>query len=318
MSGGGSLMRQICSLSDPFCKASQGAKYPDTTSLKTIVWDVEQFITLTTDASGRAGAVFGSDPGSNYSTVNSWATTTMQINSSGTPSAFANWTNWGSVNGVQWRCVSYGVQARSIMSAMNNQGSIGIAAVPATSGTLSTLTLDLDSANFSANTRISASMGQELSAVARTDGTVSKQFKTPAAAGGNTATSYGNDVLIVYIVGGPASQASVQIRIVAHYELTFGSSTVFNQIATPGAQDSVPAKAGADFVQRTVDQVIVGGSKEVERRVSGAASSFGAYLARTAMGAVGGLIGGYIGGPTGASVGSAIGSHSMGMIMDVD
>jgi len=304
------LMRQVCSITDPFCNAAIGSKYPDSSSLKTLAWSSRQFVTITTDASGRGAVFFGVDPGYAVASVATWTGATMAVLTLNAPTAIAGWSNWAAVTGVQYRNVSYGVQARSILPMMTNQGSLGILAIPASSSAISTIGIDMDATNYSANLRGSMNDSRGLVALSNSDGVNSKMFKYASSPGANSFNSVGNDILVVYITGGPASTASVQVEIASHYELTFASNTVFNTIATPSAIENDTVQTGSNYVKRTVDQVMVGGAKEVERRVMGAAEVFGRFLVRKAAGA----IGSYIGGP----VGGKAASSAAGMIMDVD
>lgn len=303
------LMRQVCSITDPFCKSAEGAKYPDASSMKTLAWRSEVFQTVNTDAQGRAALIFSPMPDNCYSTVATFGSG-MTIATLNSWAPMPGWSNW-LAGGVTWRVVSMGMELRSTNSAMNNQGSIGIACLPAsTTEMIISPSTDLNATNFGANQRISANAGKQMVAISHSDGVVSKEFKLTSNPATNNACSYGNDVLIAYMVGGPASTASIEARLVINYELSFSKTSVFNQISTPAAVENTTVTTGANFVKRSIDQVIVGGSKELESRVMGAAHVFGRYAARTAMTA----IGGYFGGPGGAAAGSAIG----GMIMDVD
>jgi len=193
---------------------------------------------------------------------------------------------------------------------MTNQGSFGVAVNPAGVGQIGTTGLDLDSTNFATNLRTSASMGMPITAIAHDDGVTARVFKFTATIAANSQASFGFDNLIVYMRGGPATTASLQLRIVAHYELVFSSNSVFNQVATPSAVENTGVTSGSNFVKRTMDQVIVGGTKEFEKRVMNTAELFGRFAVRSAATAVGA----YFGGPAGAAVG-----YSMsGAIMDYD
>lgn len=304
------LVHAICAITDPFCHGAEGSKYPDSASIKTLTWDSEYYGTASTDATGRAAIIIGADPASQYSIVSTWSGATMTIATSTAPSTAPSWSAWSGVTGVSYRVVSLGVELRCISSAMTNQGSIGIAVLPSTVADMTTIGIDLDSMNFASNVRVSANSGQSLAAISYNDGITSKVMKATSAAPVNRVTSYGNDTMFAYIVGGPASTAAIQVRIVAHYELAFSSSTVFNTLATPSALENGTVQTGSNFVKKALDQVVVGGAKEVERRVHNTATHFGGMLVR--MGAS--AIGGYFGGPAGAIAAGG----AAGMIMDVD
>jgi len=309
MGAAGQIAKQVCALTDPFCPASYGVKYPDSASTRSLAWTMESFATLTTDSGGRGVLLFGTDP--NYGQCAALTfTTNMVIATTSVPVAYPGWAQWASTTGVQYRPVSFGVEARSILSAMNNQGSIGIAVVPASTAQISTPGLDLDGNYYSKNVRTSSSSTSPITAIAHDDGETARLYRYSTAPGANGITVGGWDCLAVYMVGGPASTPSMQVRVIIHYELTFASGSAFNQVATPSAVENNAVQTGSNFVKRTIDQVIVGGSKEVERRVHSAANLFGKYMISRAAGA----LGTYFGGP---GVGM-IAAGGAGMLMDVD
>lgn len=305
--GAAVLTRQICSITDPFCPAAKGAKFPDSGATNTLAWQSESYLTLTTDASGRAAAFCSPDPGSYVSVATAYTGSTGNaVNLASTPLPAPNFSNFTATGFCNFRVVSHGVQIRGIMSQMNSQGTLGIVALPAALGQIvvgtTPTSIDLDSTNFADNKRISCNTALELTAVSRPDAIFSKEFKTPTTPAAATVVTQGNEVLIPYIVGGPASSACIQIRMITNYELEFTVGTVFNQLATPQASDNPTVVKGQGAVFKAVDRIVVGGSKEIERRTMGAAEAFGRWAASAGMRAIGGLLGG----PPGAAMAGAI------------
>lgn len=318
-SGSMALARQICSVTDPFCPAARGSKWPDTTSAKTLAWCTEGFVTLTTDSSGRAGVFFGSDPNQAICSVTTfggaYGESAIVVS---TPAELPGWASFGILNSCQFRLVSMGIHVRSIMSSMNNQGSVGILTIPGSSVYTYIIGTDPGTTLFEENTRISCNQG-DLCCVPHNDGINSKRF---VSAQGTPMPDHiftnGNDLPYVYVSGGPASTAAVQVKFIYHYELLFTSGTVFNTLATPAAVQNDLITTGKNFVQSRINSVVKGGIKEVERQTMGAAEAFGRKMIQGAAGAIGGAIGGYFGGPNAGMAGAQIGYGGMGMIMDVD
>lgn len=52
------LVEEVCSITNPFCEASRGSKWPDESSGQTLAVPVRQRYYLTTDANGRGGILF--------------------------------------------------------------------------------------------------------------------------------------------------------------------------------------------------------------------------------------------------------------------
>jgi hypothetical protein len=310
MSGGGAALakvkKAICSISDPFCPAAYGAKYPDSNSANTLSWTNESWYNLTTDANGNGAIAFSADPGFGSSqaatiaiggTVTTWNTSQV----------YPNWTNFASV-GVAFRVVSHGVHVRPTTSANTSQGSIGIIVFPANTGTTSTGTVDLNSMMYSYNERASCTDFQGLTAVARAEGTASHEFRSTFAPGSIQFSPAGFDVPIVYAIGAVASSSVAQIRLVTHYELMFSNTSVFNSIATKPATENPSIVAGNNFVQKMLMPVLRGGQDAVMMHTENLAERF----ARGILQLGGAAIGGMLGGPTGVGIGYS----GAGMLMD--
>lgn len=300
--------RALCALTDPFCVGARGVKYPDSTAVNTLAWTSEGYYNLTTDVNGHAAGFFGSEPNQGFSFANGWSGSTNIVTTTSNAVAYPGWTSFPAT--TQWRLVSMGVQIRSTLSSMENSGSLGILVMPAASGKIAINNVDVDSLINAANSRVSCNSGSVLSASSRGDGIVSKTFEASVATGVNEVQSWGNDILVPYIVNGPASKICAQIYFVAHYELVFATGSLFNTVSTPAATESPVLKAGANLVQRSMDLVIKGGTQEFERQIMSRAMLAGRQLFRAGAAAIGGLYGG----PSGA----AIGYSGAGMILDVD
>ena len=120
--------RAICAITDPFCNASDGSKWPDQASGRTLAWRMEYFANISTNADGHGAVIFSPDPKTGYSAAATW--TGQVINSINPTVTYPGWSNFAAATGVQYRVVSFGVEARSILPAMSNQGSLGIINLP--------------------------------------------------------------------------------------------------------------------------------------------------------------------------------------------
>jgi len=198
------LARQICSITDPFCAAAKGSKYPDTGAGRTLAWQTESWYTVTTDASGKGAIFFNNDPAIGAAPVATYASGLTNIVATlGANQSYPGYLTFSSV-GPNWRLISIGVEIKSILSSMNNQGSLGIAAIPYQANAVNTVGMNLDDHYYAANERISTNDPSGLAGFARMDGVVSKTFKGSGTPPTNWVGSYGSDVLVAYMVGGPA------------------------------------------------------------------------------------------------------------------
>lgn len=298
-------LRKICSITDPFCNAARGAKTHDGTNLRTMAVQCTGFHYLGTNAGGVGAAAFSADP--SIGILNTATITGGTLSTWTTGQKYSGWTSMPA--GAQWRLVSGGVLATSRLSMMNNSGEIGILAIPSSSLTTSIAGVNVDSLSFEVNVRTPSSDTNGLAAIVKSDHTNSDLFRDQALTLPlNFAPSYGNDILIVYIIGGPATQSAVAIKYVYNYEVTFPMDTVFNHIATPAAKQDPTLNAAANDARGIVSTVVRGGVKAVESAVMNAAKQALVYGAQAA--------GSYFLGPgAGMAIGGA--AHA-GMIMDVD
>lgn len=268
----GSLVHRICSITDPWCAGATGCKYPDDDTTKTLSWQVDEFVTITSDINGKAACFISSNPGANLVHVNAWSGTLPSTVTGGFQapgwSAFAG-------SGAQWRCVSLGVEFNSILSAMNNSGEIGCAVIPPNLTQTQVLNFDINNANgYAQNERTGASQGKTMVAFARNNGVSARDFKNPSGTSSPNVNSDGTEVLYVYYTGAAVSQQVIGIRIKAHYELIFPINTVFNQMATPAAVEDPIVTAGKNYVASKLQSVFTGGVAAFEGAVVRAATEF--------------------------------------------
>ncbi len=308
------LTHDICAITDPFCVAAMGAKYPDTGNTRTLSLQSKGFVALMNGVGGNAAVVFPMDP-----------TSSIRYAASGNPSAFASWTAFAAYSGVsglpsgfRYRIVSWGLTVKSTLSMMDNSGTLGVLSIPGGPSTVDITSIDTTSTAWASNVRIPMNDTRGLTAIGRSDGNISTLYTAPTgnvSPTSTTAVSAGNNVLVVYSIGNGKTGDEVvgEITYVINWELMFPLNSTYNLIATPAAVQNDALQEGSNFVKSATAEVFRGGVEEAKRMTHNAAMNFGARILRTAVNGIGGLVGGYLAGPSGA----AIGSHA-GMIMDVD
>lgn len=263
---------QICSITDPWCSASRGSKYPDDVGSKTMSWAVDQYHTLVSDSTGRAGLFVSANPGGNLSVVATW--NGVAPATTGGTSVAPGWSAFNG-SGAQWRCVSLGVEVESILSAMNNSGQMGINIIAPDEGPVQILQANFDQPALYVEARRHAlNSGTPMCAYSKSNGTEALKFKNPAAGTSPEVNSDGNSVIYIYVTGTAPSTGAVSVRIRAHYELIFPQASLFNQFSQEPAVENPYIKAGKNYVTNKIGSIFVGGVKTFEEAVARAAMDY--------------------------------------------
>lgn len=113
------LTRQVCAITDPFCKHAIGAKLPDNSSVRTLTYSRHVQTTLATDVSGRGGLLIL--PNYNY-----WpfVETSVGVGGFGVPVAMTPSIPFS--NTALYRIVSCGVKISSVAAPLNASGLVRI------------------------------------------------------------------------------------------------------------------------------------------------------------------------------------------------
>jgi hypothetical protein len=315
------LIHKICSLTDPFCPAARGARFPDGNAQRTIGIQAQQFFTVSTNNMGAAAVCFSPQAPYSYgigniaagAVVGTWPATYTESSQ-----GFAAW-----INSIarQFRVVSFGVEITPITNAMNSTGLLIVQETndstflgqgfDTTVNTTKTLGDDMES--------ILVPMAQlrPVTWRSRPGGPESRMFNDLQVA--NEDQSFDWTRCRVYVSGAPASTAVLAVRLVANYEFTLQSGQAATQLAkAPQVQNptisrltNIAHQIGGGIYQGPVKQL----ENYAKRVALDALKTAGGY----AIGYAGKYIGGMLGGPVGAAGGALLGkgaSHMM--IEDVD
>lgn len=302
----GRVVSAICSQLDPFCSAARGAKLWDGSSAPSLAISTRGYQTLTTNASGNGALFFVPDPFAGIGTATIETYTGLIAAKSTNSWAAMDGIGFSSTTEVAYRLVSGGIRLRSIMSAMDNSGELGIAQVAISSDYMEAY---VDIGSVSAvykNLRVSANDPAGLIAFVKNDAIVSKEFGSSVTPPTDMMDSFGTTPLVAYVIGGKASANVAVVEYVYNWEITFLQQNKLNSIATKANPSSgIISRVSAD-VRAGAEGVIRGGYEALKAYIHHKAKQ--AFIA-AATGA-----GGYYGGPAGA----AIAGGGMQMIMDVD
>lgn len=260
----------VCSITDPFCMASRGTKFPDGSTGNTMPEQFRGNVTVSSNAAGAAlffiniaNLPFG------------YGISTGVVAS---PLALpATWTTLkaGSMletYGKQFRIVSGGCVIRSVASATTSAGLITFGAVPAVPiNTSITLGTEL----YSDLIVRAIQPGLEVSWMSQPQGTGARDYVVPG-----TNTSFLSDwtCLLVELSGCPFNTPMVNIEWFVNCEFQVAATNAISSLCTP-APPAVPvATTAVSKIHSSLGSFIEGGVSQVESAV--------AKVAKDALGSI--------------------------------
>lgn len=253
-------VRGVCAITDPFCGAAKGSKFPDGTVGNTMVEQFRGNVSLTAVAT-YGNALFYLNPclcpyGYGIGTGNTATTAAMP----------AAWTTLKpsslfETNGKQFRIVSAGAIIRCVASATSAAGLVTFGSCPA----IPINTVITFGTELYADAQIMALQpGMSMSWISQPQGPGARDF---AVAG--TSTSFIGDWtnLLVEVTGSTAS--SVVLNVEWFVNIEFQVTT--NNALTAACRSNPPAvpvaSAAVSRVHSTIGSFISGGVEEVEKMV---------------------------------------------------
>lgn len=285
-------MHNVCGLSDPFCDHANGAKYPDSSNVRTLTLSLKGTFDVITNASGVAAFLFQPD----FMYLPQSTPTVL-----GVGGLVTGWDARSAMNtnlpATGYRIVSAGFHMRRICAPLTTSGIVRIRSW----GTNNFGTLDtIPTATYNA-TSISDVSLQDLKDFAAIcpHSAASPQLiyntgvDTPIV---SNSTPNGYQPITVFVGGAPASTTVIVVSWVINYELVFDEDQALAQLATPSPPANSIITTAAAKVTSTLPSFFDKG-----------VSMVAGYIERKALSA----LGSFLGGPAGAAVGT-------GMAMLVD
>lgn len=266
------LMRHVhhtCSITNPFCPAARGAKWPDGTTGNTMTQQLRGNVIMRSDANGYlymqfcAAAPFGyletgAITGGGGSPI--VATTKTTYTTYASTSLLATYAN-------AYRVVSAGCIVRCVASATDASGvaTFGTSGVTPTN---SAITLGLTYYQECAIKAIQP--GLEFSWIAAPLGTTAHEFS-----GLSTGSVMNNDwtALTIEISGAKASTNLLNVEYFINVEFTLSSGQAIAQLASPNPPQNTIVTSSHSKIQSTLGTLIEGGVSVVESKITNAAKS---------------------------------------------
>lgn len=265
----------VCSITDPFCVHAIGAKYPDSSSVPTLPFTFRGRWTGSTNAAGNCGFLLL--PGYDYQyATDPTVTTPPNI-------APTNLTTFAAITFVpsQYRIVTAGLRIRCIAPSLTAQGMVRIRHYGNSTGTaLASINASSFNAALTADIPLKDCLdviipirriGDNASLFTRTTDT-----NTSSTVAGWVSPGWG--AVSVYIDGGPASLAALDVEVIFNYELRFSDGDTMNAVTTP----SLPINNTVTQISSQITTGLKGGffagveafGKQIADKAFNAATSF--------------------------------------------
>lgn len=224
------LLRQVCSLTDPFCAHANGAKYPDDSSYPSLTMRVAYIKMLPTDASGNGAKLFlprSGDYGQMASgDVTSYPTTTF--------------STWGTApvappsGATHYRITAVGIRLTRITPPLTSSGMVRLRAFAASDGA-PLGSIDVDTLKASKSLDVALQDCTQVGIVFMHTNQRPSAFyalRTNQNVIDESDTS-GFGPITIAVSGGPASVDALQIEYIQHTEYLFNDSSDLALLATP-------------------------------------------------------------------------------------
>nr|WRQ65305.1 hypothetical protein [Tolivirales sp.] len=259
------IYHQLCSITDPFCAAAKGARWPDSNASPTIAVTLQGIVPLITDTNGNAAVSFGPNPITGYQTF-------TVNNTSGNLTAADN----GSYNGYdqfpgvsEYRLVSGGVQIFSTASLQTSSGMLRAIEVPSVE---SQIFEDLNAYSYD-YTRSHDKPVREFGSLfqyLRPGSTESRNFEQFVP---STSTQDWTTALLT-VTGGQPETTVALVYYVFHYEYKFGKASVFNKMAARPPGENTVLTQLSNYVSKEAGGIIEGYQKQVEEKIKDTATTY--------------------------------------------
>lgn len=254
------LQHHLCTITDPFCPAAKGARWPDSNSQPTIAITLQGIVPIQTDAAGNFAASFGVDPIRGYRT---WQVDPANGDlTSPTNTAYNGALQFDGIS--EFRLVSGGVQVFSTASLQTSAGMLRAIEVSSTESNLNT-GLNAFSYDY---TRTHDKPVREFGSVfqyLRPGGPESRNFNEFTI--GATSTYDWTTSLICLTGGEPTTQVGM-IYYVFHYEYKFAQSNIMNKLASPAPGDNAFITTLSNYVGKEAGGIIEGYQHQVQETMS--------------------------------------------------
>ena len=273
------IISAVCAITDPFCVAAVGAKYPDSSSLRSLPWTLHGRTVLPTTATGNGAILFAP----NY--VNQ----PFVLHTSGTAPvyAFNAFTDAASerIAGVNsFRLVSWGLRISCVAAPLSASGMVHIRGLTNQEGNNMSV---IDCVSYARSESLSIPLQdcKDIHVVGARTAQPPATWYPPGLVGSSALVSTwiapGFSPVTIFVSGGPATVTVLDIEYLFHYELQFDDTSDLGLLSTPAPPYNALVVSASSAATATAKHFLTQGALAV-----------GKFLERRAMTAIAGMVGG--------------------------
>ncbi len=272
-------IRGVCAITDPFCPAAKGSKWPDGSLGNTITEQIRYTFDVTAGTTGKQafiwcpGLCFGLLGTASYAALPSTTATMNATYYLIKPNAAGSNSNcMAATYGDTYRVVSAGAIVRTVCSATDCAGTVTLGScrpVPVSSNYVN------GQESFQDCVVKAIQPGMEVSWISQPAGTGAHDFLPIVAATNNTLTPVTDwQCLAIETNGGVSGKTYLSVEIYMNIEFTLATNqNALAQLAKPNPPAVVHATSASSGASKAIGSFIDGGIKSVEDTVYKAAQS---------------------------------------------
>lgn len=268
--------RAVCSITDPFCPAARGSKWPDQSAAASLPITVEGIIQVATDANGNAAVLLTPTYPRGYAVSN-------VINPTTGLAEFADLVEYASGGDFAgsaraYRLVSGGASLTSTASMMTSQGMMRGLELSGSgaSGNNNYEDVELNSLSYTSVSTKPVRESGSMFGYFKPSGNEAREFNSFDDGGLSISDMSTNDwtALVFAVTGGPASTVVAEIRYVLHLELAFTQGNMMNRFATRPPPPNTMLTNASSYVSGKASSFITGVAANVEKTFMSKAISY--------------------------------------------
>lgn len=257
-----------CAISNPFCPAAKGYRYPDGLGVNTIGTQGYGRMTLTIINTNGAATIF--TPGAPFGFMSA----------SGTTSGYYNWSaGLTTYNGLSllssscsaYRVVSFGLVARVISNVTNTQGSLTVSTIGAQSNNLystTSVTPQL-SGDYQEQSIYPLAVGMEIRWVSKPLGALAHQFSAITTSTTDTRQTAGFSGMPFWTsclleLSNCLTGTAIEVQYFVNVEAQISPATGLQHVAPPNAPPNPIAIKARETLHQKMPSAIAGGIEAAE------------------------------------------------------